>query len=299
MKINKTKLANPKIIAGILTIAILSLIIFAGPAKAFILGLTIDGDSEVEQGKKIIFNATLEIQSVDKYLPVKELRLVIDGPETRICRFDITGKKIGNESGCHGINIKKIPLPQIEKGYGYSYGYDNSYGYGYGYDFGYGYGYSEQTLSYEITIHTQHFLSGNYESQLKALIGDKTFESKDKPKFTIKDKEDDDDGGSNGNLGYCGDGFCDSDETSETCPGDCPLKIELLGTSNNILNLTSGEPENNRTQKNNFTDSLTGAVTGITEFAKSRTGMIAFVILMGIFAALIIFLKRLSKRLKK
>ena len=162
--------------------------------------------------------------------------------------FDVDGNKI---SGCDDMTITPITTPSDnEKGYGYGYGYENyeEYGYGYDYNFGYGYGYgyggSALNFKYKIILDTTDYETGDYESQLKALIGDKTFESKQKPEFTINgdfsggDDDNDDNGDSDDdkkdddeNLEYCGGGFCDASigETFETCPADCPKIIPLKG----------------------------------------------------------------------
>ena len=164
-----------KILASVVTIVVFGLLVFAGPAQAFEISLNIDNPT-VEQGKKMEITATIDI-GADENVPIDELELVLDGlvnesgyePETVVCSFDITGKmKSGVNDACHGINIKKIPYPQIEKGYGY--------GYGYGYDFGYGYGYSGK-LTYEITIHTQKFEVGKYQASFAAVIDGKTVSS--------------------------------------------------------------------------------------------------------------------------
>ena len=112
-----------KIIASILTIVIISLVIFTGPTKAFVLGLDITDDSLNDQGK-IIFTASIDIENMDKYLPVKELELSvfeIDGITSKICKFNVDGSKISTDGGCEGITITKINAPSDnEGGYGYS-----------------------------------------------------------------------------------------------------------------------------------------------------------------------------------
>ena len=302
MKINKNpkklksymKCNSTKIMAGVITFAIIGLIIFAGPAKAFILELSTDKGS-LTKGEEITFTATLDIESIDKYLPIKNLELDINGPTPKVCKFYVNGSAI---SGCDGMTISPITTPlDNEKGYGYGYGYDNSYGYGYEYDFGYGYGYGygygagglELHLVYEIILDTQYYLPGEYESQLKALIGNKTFESKDKPTFTIFT--------TNGVLGtsggggtnskglnllndFCGNGICDIEETTATCPEDCP-KIEALGSSNDFLDINSGESDE---EAKGLALRITGAVIG---GVTSTTGIIAIIFIIalgGVFA---------------
>ncbi|MFA4953072.1 MAG: hypothetical protein WC584_02525 [Candidatus Pacearchaeota archaeon] len=316
MKINK-RLKNlkndmkapnkSKIIAGILTFIILGLIIFVGPAKAFVLELNTDKDSLIK-GEKIIFNASIKIESVDKYLPIKTLKLNLHGlsPLTslNVCEFDIEGKPI---SGCDGMTIKKISEAN-SYGYGYGYGYDNSYGYGYGYDFGYGYGYGygygqgESELTYEISLDTINYDAGNYESELETIIGNQIFKSKDKPAFTINTISTITTTGTSGGngrrtkiidmeylvTGYCGNGVCNSEETSKTCPLDCP-EIALLGEE------LSGNPlqiENETKNNLGFFSGITGAVIGTLSNGRTIIVILFLVGLMGITVSIIIVKRR-------
>ena len=158
-----------KVIASVVTAVVLGLLVYAGPAQAFSLKLDFE-NTEAEQGKKIELTATVDIDSGEA-LDIEEITLVLNGPEKVECTFDITGKmKSGVNEECHGINIKKIPYPQIEKGYGYSYSYN------------YGYGITED-LVYEITIHTQKFKVGEYETELRIAVNGETFSE---PGETIK-----------------------------------------------------------------------------------------------------------------
>ncbi len=151
-----------RITAGAVTTTILILLLVAGPAQAFTINLQTKGTSEVEQGKTITITASVDINSGEN-IPIQELVLILDGPEHRECTFDVTGKiKSGTNTECHGINIKKTPQPKINQNYGYNYGYYN----GHNYNFGYNYGITSD-LQYEITIHTQKFSVGKYNTQLK------------------------------------------------------------------------------------------------------------------------------------
>jgi hypothetical protein len=170
-----------KITAGAVTTLILVLLLTAGPAQAFTLNLTAD-KKVAEQGKKITFTASIDTMSGER-IPIKEIVLILDGPEKKECSFDVTGKmKPGINDPCHGINIKKHP-PNKNKGYGYRYGYYH----GYGYDFGYGYG-TEDSLEYEITLHSQKFETGKYKSYLKIKAEGKEFQERGSD-FQIKKKE--------------------------------------------------------------------------------------------------------------
>ena len=204
-------LKKRKIAAGSVTIIVLLTLIFAGPAQAFSLSLDFE-NTEAEQGKKIELTATVDIDSGEA-LDIEEITLVLNGPEKVECTFDVTGKmNSGVDEECHGINIKKIPYPQIEKGYGYSYGYN------------YGYGITED-LVYEITIHTQKFEVGKYETALKIAVNGDTFsEPGETIKITEKRK-----GAVNVGHGYSGCttswecsewGECKNGEQTRTCKKD-------------------------------------------------------------------------------
>ena len=306
LKNNMNLLNKPKIIAGILTFIILGLIIFVGPAKAFVLELNTDKNSLIK-GEKIIFNASIDIESVDKYLPIKTLKLNLHGlsPLTSldVCEFDIDGKPI---SGCDGMIIKKISEANAY-GYGYGYGYDNSYGYGYdfgyGYGYGYGYGQGESELTYEITLDTINYDAGDYESWLETVIGNQIFKSKDKPTFTINTipiitATGNTGGGNRGrskviDIGYldteyCGNGVCNIKETSKTCPSDCH-EITLLGDD---LNGNPIQIENETKNNSGFFSGITGAVVGTLSNGGTIKVIVFLVGLMGVAVSIIIINKR-------
>lgn len=163
---------NSKIIAGIMTFGILVMLILSGPVGAFNLDLSLNND-KVTQGKTIKFTASIEMGSSER-VDIDYLKLVIDGPTSETCKFNVNGNKI---SSCKGIT--KINL------------ISNSATYGYGY--GYGYGYTNGKLVYEITLDTDDYKRGDYETELQIYSnGDLT--SKQGPDFTIKKKS----GGSGG-----------------------------------------------------------------------------------------------------
>ena len=289
---------HAKIIASIFTIAILSLILFTGPTKAFVLGLDSDKDT-LTKGEEINFTASLDIQAMDKYLPVEDLRLVINGPTPRTCTFDIRGNAV---SGCDGMTITPMYVSLSGKyGYGYGYGYDSSYGYGYdfGYGYGYGYGYgsggSEMNLTYEIILDTTDYDEGDYEALLESYIGNQIFQSKDKPVFTINNPVTftPSGGGSTWYYYNCGNNVCDTGESINTCPEDCS-PVELLSTGieetpeDNESDLSGfGEDEGN--QETGFSK-ITGAVVG---FAKTGKGIgLIFALIIIIFTIGILASKR-------
>jgi hypothetical protein len=182
---------NHKVIAGILTIVILSLVIFAGPTKAFVLGLDAN-KATLNEGDLITFTAQINLEDMDKFLPINELQLdifEINGNVSKTCKFDVNGNNI---SGCEGMTITPLNVPaNNEGGYGYGYGYDsvNGYGYDFSYDYGYGYGYGAGGVSlnfkYQITLDTSGYDVGSYGTLLKSLIGSEIFKSNSNPVFEI------------------------------------------------------------------------------------------------------------------
>ncbi|MEK6855043.1 MAG: hypothetical protein AABX73_02365, partial [Nanoarchaeota archaeon] len=214
--INNKKGLMHKLFAFLITLSVITILVLAGPAHAFSLNLTtLDGQTEVEYGKKITFIATVDLTEQDKNLPIEEITVLLSGKgDSASCTFDATGKKIkdirdnsdnetseeddsenenghGESKNCHGFNIKKIPKPKLNSSYGYGYGYsEKNYGYGYGYqNFGYGYGVSgPKVLEYEVTFHTQGYDLGEYDSSLDVKIGNKVF-STDGIKIKIIEKK--------------------------------------------------------------------------------------------------------------
>jgi len=266
---------NEKIAVGLLTIVILALVLLAGPTKAFVLDLNANKDL-ITKGEEITFNVTLEIQNIDEYLPIENLRLELTGPTSSVCEFDINGIII---SGCEAMTIAPInAISENNKGYGYGYGYDSATGYGYdfgyGYGYGYGYGIGEMFLKYQVTLNTQNYTSGNYESTLKALIGDKIFESKDKPIFTINDFITLSSFGTSGSGGKY---KISSNDSVEESP---------ISKSNNESDELPEptKPENQSEEEKGLISRITGGVIGAVG---STTGMIVIVLILGLSGAFV------------
>jgi hypothetical protein len=158
---------NSKIIAVIITLAIVAIIFYNGPANAFKLGLEIP-QKIVSIGKSINIISTIQVESRE-LLQIDYLELSLNGPHNKNidCKFLSDGTAI---SGCKDIKIEPIRLNDSSKfGYFYGYRYTDSLGYGYGYGFGKGF------LRYNITIDSDDLLIGNYSTKISVIIGDKTF----------------------------------------------------------------------------------------------------------------------------
>ncbi len=233
---------NHKFVIGLVLIGILALLFFMGPVQAFILGLTVDNPAPII-GEVITFTATLNIETMDKHLPVKNLTLKVNGPEDISCVFDVEGN---NLTSCNGLDITRIHSLQIDDyGYGYGYGSEEGYGYdfgyGYGYGYNYGYGGKELEFKYNIEFDTTGHAIGEYDSWLEADIGEEVFDSAKKT-IIIKNRVS---GGSrrkNNPVGYTP--IIHEEQESEVLDGE---EIDF---------------ENSPEEKKGFFSLLTGAIIG-------------------------------------
>lgn len=137
-------MTKSKIFAGVITIAVLLMLVISGPVEAVNLNLIADR-SEVTHGNTIKFTISMDIDS-DERFDINYFALKIVGPTSETCKFDINGIKL---SSCAGIT-------QIEL-------ISNSATYGYGY----GYGYTDGVLEYEVTLDTDNYHEGDYQTELQ------------------------------------------------------------------------------------------------------------------------------------
>ena len=108
------KKIKARVIAGLIAIAILSILFLLGPAQAFIMDLVVSDNFPI-QGDILEFTATAEIES-GEILNIEEFVLKITGPQSIECRFLPNGTIIG---GCTGIvSIELISFPPLLNGYG-------------------------------------------------------------------------------------------------------------------------------------------------------------------------------------
>ena len=157
---------NSKIIAGIITISIVAILFYTGPASAIKLGLEIP-QKLVQSGSLINIMPSVEIESFE-LAQIDYLEIKLNGPNNKniLCKFYPNGSVI---SGCKDIKIEKINLIDNASNFGYGYGYR------YTDSLGYGYGFSAGFLKYNITIDSDDLSVGNYSTELSVIIGDKTY----------------------------------------------------------------------------------------------------------------------------
>jgi len=155
-----------KIFAGMITFGVMLMLIISGPVNAFDLELTANKHT-VTKGSSIKFTVSVDIKSNER-LNIDYLKLIINGPTSKTCKFSVDGEKI---SGCSGIT--KIELISNTATYGYGYGY--------------GWGYTDGKLVYKITLDTDKYSKGDYETKLEISVDGKTT-LQDGPDFKIKKK---------------------------------------------------------------------------------------------------------------
>jgi hypothetical protein len=157
---------NSKIIAVIVTISVIAILFYTGPAQAIKLGLEIP-KSNILVGSSINMMPTIEIEPNELPL-IDYIILEINGHTDIQCKFLPNGTAI---SGCDDIKIQKLESDFGSNfGYGYGYRFVDSYGYGYGY------GFSPGFLKYNITVNRNDLIVGNYSTKMVVVVGDKSFE---------------------------------------------------------------------------------------------------------------------------
>ncbi|MEI6731266.1 MAG: hypothetical protein WCK90_01155 [archaeon] len=166
---NLGKSGVSKIVASFVTIAVVVLLIMAGPAQAFTLSFDGISNASPKQGEIISFIAKLSIES-NEFMNLNPIDLYDDESGKTLCTFTPDGK---NTTECVGIGITNLENGTSANGTGYGYGYEyyQDYGYGYGPHTGYNGNYV-----YNVTIDTSKLSTGTYNLILKTLqAGDYTY----------------------------------------------------------------------------------------------------------------------------
>ncbi len=274
-------------ISLILTVFVVGILVFAGPARSFELKLD-SNKNNVNSGEKVKFNAEIDINE-SEILPIEEIEIELNGPEKISCRFNLAGDVL---SGCKGMDIKKKQEPKTVFGYGYGY-------------FGYGYGLTKGKLSYDIEINTSEYKTGSYSSELKVKIGGKIFKQEGN-NLTIEEnkketkKLDEDPLGCRTEYRCTEWSICENGQQIRTCSkklnycyaGPTPeLVKQCVDISGEIENLAADNGEGIKLEETpnqqNLTSRITGAVIGA---AKSPAGLALIIIFLIVIASSAIFL---------
>jgi len=130
-----------RVVSIAVTAIILGLLIFSGPANAFVLSLSVINPTAYV-GEKISFVMSADTENNET--GTDYLTLELTGDLVYSCKFDISGNVI---SGCFGMNITKI-----------------SENYGYGYN-------TLENVKFRIDLDTTGYATGKYQSSLTVVWG--------------------------------------------------------------------------------------------------------------------------------
>ena len=147
----------------VISVLIVALLIFLGPAKAVLVGFAITNPVP-DPGESVFLDYFFKVEDTET-INLHNFTLIIIGPLNQTCSFYPNGTKIDS---CPGITIT-----QTDPG-------NQSFGYGYGY----GYNYLPGTLKFKIAINTTSLPSGEYNTKVTAFYDSKKKETSFK-KFTI------------------------------------------------------------------------------------------------------------------
>ena len=166
MIIGKLGKHKTKAIGAIVTLAVLAILVLAGPANAFQITLNKLPNNPVTKGTIVTIKGKIIIDSNEFLNNSETVNLLIDGPgnNDRSCNFMLNGTPV---SGCDGISIRT----ETNATFGY----------------GYGYGFTNGNIFYIIKINTTGFANGNHFVRL--LFHDKDTQ---REKFVIVPKGDGD-----------------------------------------------------------------------------------------------------------
>ena len=133
---------SSRVSASMVSVAVIALLLFLGPAQALVLNLNSFSNPTVNHGTKVSTTASIDIESFEILNENMTLILMLTGPKNASCIFDLNGTEL---FGCNNLEIDRLAV-------------NADFGYGYGY----GYGFTNGSLAYNLTINTSGFDPGNY-----------------------------------------------------------------------------------------------------------------------------------------
>lgn len=160
------------IIATLVTVSIIILLFFAGPAQAFVINLIDFNNVNPERGTIVNTNIELKILSNENMPLPNPAKVYIDN--VFYCSFNVSD----TQTTCSNMIIKKVTSSDKSYGYGYQYGTD----YGYGYQNGY----SNTQLNFTLAFNTTDLSIGAHEIKITLDVGGDHIYSSDKKTITVK-----------------------------------------------------------------------------------------------------------------
>jgi len=146
-----------RLLAVFVTVSVLGILLYAGPANAVIVGLSVL-DNSILKGNSFSFTASVNIEQ-NENLEIDYIALDIAGPISTTCLFLPDGTKI---TSCTGITIEQIETTT----------------------YNYGYGFTEGNLTYKITFNTGNYPVGTYNTKLIIFSGTNRIDQQG-PELTI------------------------------------------------------------------------------------------------------------------
>lgn len=145
--------------ALIVTVTVIGILIFSGPAQAFTTGFLVL-NNQVNKGEIVNLKITVDIGQ-NEYLDIDNLVVNFEGPEQIYCQFDSDGNKI---AGCDGISIIKTRSADYE----------------------FGYGFNDGVMEYEISFDSDKFSAGQYTTKFYVFSGSNIITERTGENFLVK-----------------------------------------------------------------------------------------------------------------
>ena len=182
---------KPYTMGTLVTLLIVAMLIFSGPAQAVQIGLNTKDLNDRVVGEIGYFYVNITIGANERIpidnISVEELPHIPGSPEGKLVLNLNEFDSLDNAVTKGNYKIILIERKGWVGGYGYGYGYENNYGYqpyygygyehsffgygyGYGYDYGYGYGYGYESsrsytrLKFRVEVDTTGAKAGTYRA---------------------------------------------------------------------------------------------------------------------------------------
>lgn len=171
---NVRKQKKSFVVSTLITLIIVAMLIFSGPASAVIVSISGLQGATIIQGNSKTFNITVTLENPDSYIPISNVSINITGGTSINATFDpVSGNRTMGDARI-SMATPIISPSDYYGGPGNRFGYDNysgyGYGYGYNFDYGYGYGYNsgagggDVTFTYQVTLTTTSMATGSYSA---------------------------------------------------------------------------------------------------------------------------------------
>ncbi len=181
---------DKRLLAAFLTIVILGVLVFSGPAQAITLGLSRIGSGNPSEGDTLTFSGKVDLHTTDA-INLQAITVLIDPTPTDSlvnayrCKFYLNGSAFSDNNAICDISITNISsdYASLGEGYGDAYGYAYKFstevtntsnftfnnGYTYGYKSGYGYD------SYNTALGSTSEIVMNFTWTTPSVSGDTTY----------------------------------------------------------------------------------------------------------------------------